>query len=127
MSATPQQDKLYVFLKATEEKNKQTKQQPRNKQTNYRAKEAEKNESKCSLILARAPMVRVQALFLKNTPGIFVRKKTPNKQKNKNAFAKSEKKDQTEKKKKNEFFSWTLPNLWDISEVIIEVWLIRQQ
>lgn len=40
-------------------------------------------------------MVRVQALFLKNTPGIFVRKK------NKNAFAKSEKKDQTEKKRMN--------------------------
>lgn len=27
----------------------------------------------------------------------------------------------------NDFISWTLPNLWDISEVIIEVWLIRQQ
>lgn len=59
-----------------ERKKKKKPQQPRNKQTNYRAKEAEKNESKCSLILARSPMVRVQALFLKNTPGIFVRKKT---------------------------------------------------
>lgn len=27
----------------------------------------------------------------------------------------------------NDFISWTLPNVWDISEVIIEEWLIRQQ
>lgn len=71
MSATPQQNKLHVFLKAMEERKK--KKNPNNPETN---KQAEKNESKCSLILARSPMVRVQALFLKNTPGIFVRKKT---------------------------------------------------
>lgn len=27
----------------------------------------------------------------------------------------------------NDFISWTLPDLWDISEVISEVWLIKQQ
>lgn len=64
-------------------------------------------------------MVRVQALFLKNTPGIFVRKKTK--------MPLQSLRRKTKQKKKNEFFSWTLPNLWDISEVIIEVWLIRQQ
>lgn len=51
----------------------------------------------------------------------------------KKGIAKSEKKKKpsTNKTKEkiymNDFISWTLPNMWDISEVIIEVWLIRQQ
>lgn len=62
--------------------------------------------------------------YIKNTPGILCVKK-----KNR-GYAKSEKKKlykKTKNKTMNDFISWTLPNLWDISEVIIEVWLIRQQ
>lgn len=80
-----------------------------------RAKDAEKDVfisgvNGASPLPVWALLVRVQALYWKHS-WYFVRK-------NKKGNAKSEKKTKLYKKM-NDFISWSLPNLWDISEVII--------